>query len=79
MLELVDLEEFVEYSIRVRAFTSVGAGPYTPVTTAQTLPGRKSFVHFHDRVLEPTVKPLVYVFSSIYLPIGTSGFSYRLH
>ena len=45
MLQLTDLEEFVEYSVRVRAFSSVGAGPYTPVERAKTLQGRKFSLH----------------------------------
>ena len=31
MVDLTGLEEYVEYSIRVRAHTSVGAGPYSEV------------------------------------------------
>ena len=42
VLQLIDLEEVVEYSVRVRAFSRVGAGPYTPVKKATTLEARKS-------------------------------------
>ena len=35
-LELNGLEEFVEYNISVRAYTSVGAGPYSPEVTERT-------------------------------------------
>ena len=30
------LEEFVEYNISVRAYTSVGAGPFSPAVTNKT-------------------------------------------
>ena len=46
MAELTGLHEYVDYSIRVRAYTRVGAGPYTPdinITTAQD--GRYTFEH----------------------------------
>ena len=36
MLELNDLEEFVEYNISVRAFTSLGPGPFSVVITNKT-------------------------------------------
>ena len=36
MVDLTGLEEDVMYSIRVRAYTSVGAGPYSVVVTATT-------------------------------------------
>ena len=32
-----DLEEFVNYNISVRAYTSVGPGPYSDPVTARTL------------------------------------------
>ena len=34
MMNLTDLEEYVEYNITVRAYTSVGPGPYSdpPIT-----------------------------------------------
>lgn len=35
---LINLEEFVNYSISVRAYTSVGAGPYSRNFTILTLP-----------------------------------------
>ena len=31
-----DLQEFVEYNISVRAYTSVGPGPFSPVVTNRT-------------------------------------------
>ena len=37
MVDLTGLEEDVEYSIRVRAYTSVGAGPYSNVVVETTL------------------------------------------
>ena len=36
MVDLTGLEEYVEYSIRVRAYTSVGAGPYSDVMIERT-------------------------------------------
>ena len=35
-VDLTGLEEYVEYSIRVRAYTSVGAGPYSDVVIVTT-------------------------------------------
>ena len=37
-----NLEEFVEYNISVRAYTSVGPGPFSPVVTNRTLEDSKS-------------------------------------
>ena len=36
MLSLQNLEAFVEYSIAVRAYTSVGPGPFSPIVNNQT-------------------------------------------
>ena len=36
MVDLTGLEEYVLYSIRVRAYTSVGAGPYSGVVMERT-------------------------------------------
>ena len=36
MVDLTGLEEDVEYSIRVQAYTSVGAGPYSNVVVETT-------------------------------------------
>ena len=36
MVDLTGLEEYVEYSIRVRAYTSVGAGPYSDTVNVIT-------------------------------------------
>ena len=36
MVDLTGLEEYVVYSIRVRAYTSVGAGPYSGVVMERT-------------------------------------------
>ena len=43
MVDLIGLEEDVEYSIRVRACTSVGAGPYSAVVFETT---QKDCMHF---------------------------------
>ena len=39
---LSGLEEYVEYFIRVRAYTNVGPGPYSDVINETTLQDRKS-------------------------------------
>ena len=36
MVDLTGLEEYVVYSIRVRAYTSVGAGPYSDLVMERT-------------------------------------------
>ena len=36
LVDLTGLEEYVVYSIRVRAYTSVGAGPYSDVVMERT-------------------------------------------
>ena len=41
---LSGLEENVEYSIRVRAYTSVGPGPYSDVIYESTLQDRESTI-----------------------------------
>ena len=37
MVELESLEEYVEYSVRVRAYTSVGPGPFSVAVVNRTL------------------------------------------
>ena len=37
MVELDGLEEFVNYSVRVRAYTSVGSGPFSAAVMTRTL------------------------------------------
>ena len=37
MVELEGLEEYVEYSVRVRAYTSVGPGPFSVAVMNRTL------------------------------------------
>ena len=37
MMNLTDLEEYVEYNIIVRAYTSTGPGPYSDPVTVRTL------------------------------------------
>jgi len=37
MVELEGLEEYVEYSVRVRAYTSVGSGPFSVAVVTRTL------------------------------------------
>ena len=41
MLVVGGLEEFVEYSFTIRAYTIVGPGPYSVVTTSTTDPASK--------------------------------------
>ena len=42
-VDLTGLKEDVEYSIRVRAYTSVGAGPYSDVVMERTQQDSMSF------------------------------------
>ena len=35
-ITLTGLQEFVEYNISVRAYTSVGPGPFSPIEVVQT-------------------------------------------
>ena len=44
-ITLTDLEEDVDYNISVRAFTSVGPGPYSDAVTNRTLEERKRRNH----------------------------------
>ena len=37
MVELEGLEEYVEYSVRIRAYTSVGPGPFSVALANRTL------------------------------------------
>ena len=39
---LMDLEEFFDYNISVRAFTSAGVGPYSDEVTATTFEDGKN-------------------------------------
>jgi hypothetical protein len=41
---LMDLEEFVDYNISVRAFTSVGGGPYSDEVADTTFEDGKNFL-----------------------------------
>ena len=43
---LTDLQEFVNYTISVRAYTSVGAGPYSDEVTVLTLEDGKELILF---------------------------------
>ena len=43
---LTDLEEYVEYDISVRAYTSVGPGPYSDPITIRTLEDSKKRIFF---------------------------------
>ena len=45
MVDLTGLEEYVLYSIRVRAFTIVGAGPYSDVVMERTQEDCTYFLH----------------------------------
>ena len=45
-VELTDLHEYVQYSIRVRAYTSIGSGPYTTVINVTTAQDGKNVVYF---------------------------------
>ena len=43
MVDLTGLEEYVVYSIRVRAYTRVGAGPYSDVVNVTTSENSKKY------------------------------------
>ena len=43
---LIELQEFVNYTISVRAYTSVGAGPYSDEVTVLTLEDGKELILF---------------------------------
>ena len=45
MVDLTGLEEYVLYSIRVRAYTSAGAGPYSDVVMERTQEDCTYFLH----------------------------------
>ena len=46
-VNLTGLEEYVNYNISVRAYTSVGAGPYSVAMTVLTLQDSKCIVRTH--------------------------------
>ncbi len=44
---LIHLQEYVEYNISIRAFTSVGAGPFSTTITGRTSEdGKMELVHY---------------------------------
>ena len=45
MLNLTGPEEYVEYNISVRAYTSTGPGPYSDPVTVRTLEDGKMLIH----------------------------------
>ena len=50
MVDLIGLEEYVVYSIRVQAYTSMGAGPYSGAVMERTQEDCKlllTFAHMH--------------------------------
>ena len=49
MVDLTGLEEYVVYSIRVRAYTRVGVGPFGYVVMERTREDCKYFLFFRDR------------------------------
>ena len=50
MLLLTDLQEFVAYSISVRAYTSEGPGPYSEEITEMTLENGKTILQRCDNI-----------------------------
>ena len=46
-LVITGLEEFVEYSIRMRAYTTVGPGPFSPVVSNTTFEDGKSDIAYN--------------------------------
>ena len=45
---LMDLEEYVEYNISVRAYTSVGPGPYSVGIVRRTFQDGKTLIEVHS-------------------------------
>ena len=57
MMELEGLEEFIEYTIRVRAYTSVGPGSFSVAVVNRTLEnGKIGIKHLHYQKLILFVK-----------------------
>ena len=48
MVELQGLEEYVEYSIRVRAYTSMGSGPFSVAVMNRTLEDGEHTRNVHE-------------------------------
>ena len=46
-VNLMGLEEYINYTISVRAYTSVGAGPYSVAVTLLTLQDSKCILRTH--------------------------------
>ena len=46
-VNLTGLEEYINYNISVRAYTSVGAGPYSVAVTVLTLQDSKCIIRTH--------------------------------
>ena len=46
-VDLMGLEEYVNYEISVRAYTSVGVGPYSVAVTVLTMQDSKCIVRTH--------------------------------
>ncbi len=44
---LDNLQEYVQYSVGIRAYTSVGAGPFSPELVQRTLEDGKSFIYYY--------------------------------
>ena len=63
MIVLVNLHEYTEYHIRVRAYTKVGAGPYSNQTMSITLQDSEFFL-----ILYLLLRPLAVIFTFLTLP-----------
>ena len=68
ILLLSDLEEFVEYTVRVRANASAGAGPFSPHVSNQTLTDSEWTIYV-------SVSYMTYdcMYTSLYRASNTSG------
>ena len=47
-INLIDLEEYVEYNISVRAFTSIGPGPYSVGIVVRTFENGKYICYLYN-------------------------------
>ena len=55
---LMNLEEYVNYIISVRAYTSVGEGPYSEIVMAMTNEDGKHYILLYFKYVESTYQHL---------------------
>ena len=63
MMELEGLEEYVEYTVRVRAYTSVGPGPFSVAVVNRTLEDGEiryniDHIHYYKQILLDCIESL---------------------